>query len=340
MEHIKMSQQHNSNKQHYAQYWRPTATFAALQARAELLRTLRNFFATRGVLEVETPVLAQHGVTDVNLEPIIATQAMPASKTCKKYYLQTSPEYAMKRLLAVHKCCMFQIGKAFRNDEQGKLHNPEFTILEWYRVGFDHFALMNEMDELLQLVLQTRPARQVSYQTLFLEFLQLDPLTASVVELQQCCQRQGIDLYCNSGDMDKDDWLSLLLTHCIEPKLQGDSPWMIYDYPCSQAALAQLNPTQPEVAQRFEVYINGIELANGYHELGNSEQHRERFNQDNKHRLAKGKPQREIDEYLLHALAAGLPACAGVALGLDRLLMLKLGAVEIGSAISFPINRS
>jgi len=313
------------------QNWQPTATLEAIKARAALLQQLRAFFAARGVIEVETPIMARYGVTDVNLEAITATF------NATEYYLQTSPEYAMKRLLAQHRCSMFQISKAFRNDESGRLHNPEFTILEWYRVGFDHFALMREVDELLQLVLHTAPARQITYQDLFMEFLQVDPLVATSAELQQCCIANGLDISAPSS-MEHDDWLSLLLTHCIEPKLQGRSPWMIYDYPRSQAALARINPDNPTVAQRFEVYINGIELANGYHELGCHQQHRDRFNADNQQRQLQQKPQRGIDEYLLGALQAGLPDCAGVALGFDRLLLLQLGAADLAAVINFPIN--
>lgn len=312
------------------QHWQPSAPIEAVIARANLLRQLRDFFNARAVLEVETPLLARYGVTDVH------TDNIEVSRSC---FLQTSPEYAMKRLLAAyHQRSIFQIGKAFRAEQAGKSHNPEFTMLEWYRVGFDHLALMQEVDELLQAVLQTKPARILSYQALFQEFLQLDPLTASIAELQQCCSRQGINIHgLEMGlEMDRDDWLNLLLTSYIEAKLQGDSPWIIYNYPISQAALAQVDPMDPRVAQRFEVYVRGMELANGYHELTCPEQHRQRFIADNLQRQAKGKPLRELDQYLLSALASGLPACAGVALGVDRLLMLQLSCSDIKEVLNFP----
>tara|TARA_R110000868_G_scaffold158036_3_gene385801 strand:- start:49834 stop:50721 length:888 start_codon:yes stop_codon:yes gene_type:complete len=288
----------------------------SLQQHATILNTLREFFNAREVLEVSTPIISPYAVTDVFLESI----AVPHYG-----YLQTSPEYAMKKLLADGSGDIFQLCKCFRADECGRLHKPEFTMLEWYRVGFDHHQLMDEMDGLLQTVLHCGVAQRLTYQQVFQHMLSLDPLVATADDLNATCKQQQIDLV--GVENDKDDLLNVLFSHCIEPQLQ--QPTFIYDYPASQAALAKLNPDDSRVAQRFEVFVKGIELANGFHELTDAKEQLQRFEQDNQLRKQKSLPQRDIDSDFLAALEKGLPNCAGVALGVDRLIMLASNKTSI-----------
>lgn len=292
-----------------------------LKARAKLTQQIRAFFEAKDVIEVQTPLLAHAPVTDPYLD---------AFEVDGKY-LQTSPEYAMKGLLADGIGSCYQICKAFRVDETGKLHNPEFTILEWYRVGFNDHDLMNETDELLQLILKCQRAIRLSYNQAFKQFLDID-LTQNL-DLQKYFESQfgkinGSELF------SKDDWLMLLFTHGIEPKLTGDAPFIIYDYPASQAALAKTKVIDGvDLASRFEVFYKGVELANAYHELTDPTIQRKRFEQDLKTRETLGRPAVPIDEELIKALEKGLPDCAGIALGLDRLIMLAIDADSIQSVI-------
>lgn len=308
--------------------WQPTAAIANLQQRAKILEAIREFFKARDVLEVETPIVAQHSVTDPFLTAL-TTQYLD-----KTYYLQTSPEYHMKRLLAAGSGDIFQIGKQFRHDHHGRIHNPEFTMLEWYRLGFDHHQLMDEMDELLQLILHTEPATRYSYKAVFEKFLQLDPLTASIAELRTAAEKFDVP---EMGD-DRSGWLQLLFTEGIERQLL--TPTFIYDFPAGQASLARMNTDDPRVASRFEVYCGGIELANGFHELADAKQQQQRFESDNKIREQHQIPTRDIDPYFIAALEHGLPDCAGVALGVDRLIMLALQQPTIKDVISFDIERA
>lgn len=308
--------------------WQPSAPLKNLKTRARLLKKIRDFFDARGIMEVETPLLCHTSVTDPYIQSI---------KT-NTHYLQTSPEYAMKRLLAAGSGPIYQLTKAFRQDEAGRFHNPEFTMLEWYRPGFNHLQLMNEVDELLQHILQCAPADKKSYQALFMEYLQLDPHLASVKELANVASAHQISL--NESIHDKDTWLQLLLSHCIEPQLGKDRPCIIYDFPASQAALAKIQPTQPPVASRFEVYYHGIELANGFHELQDANEQRKRFEKNRLDRKQLGLSDVLIDELFLAALSVGLPDCAGVALGVDRLMMLALQCHHINQVISFDFERA
>ncbi|SRR5579883_1070069 len=287
-----------------------------LRARAKIISTIRNFFVERGVLEVETPLLSPATVTDPHILSI------PAIWKNQTFYLQTSPEFAMKRLLAAGSGSIFQICKAFRQDETAQYHHHEFTMLEWYRIGFDHHDLMNEMDELLQRVLNCEPAERMTYADIFEKYTGLNPHFASKEQFVARA-RQLVEF---SGELsDINDWLDLLFTHCIEPKMQHDRPIFVYDYPISQAALAKIRYETPKVASRFEVYFKGIELANGFHELQNSAEQRKRFEADLAYRKLHQLPEVPIDEDFLKALS-NLPDCSGVALGLDRLIMLKLNA--------------
>jgi len=317
--------------------WQPTINIEHLRARADLIGEIRKFFEDRNVLEVETPLLSQSTVTDVHLHSITAR----ARLFPQELYLQTSPEYAMKRLLAAGSGSIFQLAKVFRDDEVGRYHNTEFTLLEWYRVGYDHHVLMQEMNELLQFILHCPSAEKMTYQHCFLRFLKLDPHRASIDLLQQALEYQGIRRIEGIDYADRDVLLQLLMSNVVEPQLRKkNTPVFVYDYPASQAALARLHQEEDGVwiAERFEVYFKGIELANGFHELADSNEQRKRFENDLKKRQNAHASSVPIDERLLLALAHGLPDCAGVALGVDRLVMIALHLEHIQQAISFPIQ--
>jgi len=311
--------------------WEPSASIKNLQQRALVLQQIREFFAKRQVLEVETPLLSQGTVTDLYIDSIAV--AMYG----KTYYLQTSPEYAMKRLLAAGSGSIYQITKAFRQDQSGRIHNPEFTMLEWYRVGFDHQALMDEMDELLQWILATAPAQRFTYREIFLRYLAMDPHAVSDEELWQCV-KQRIELA--SEITDRDTWLDLLFVNCIEPNIGREQPVFIYDFPATKAALAKIRLDNPPVASRFEVYFHGMELANGFHELQDGNEQGERFERDLQLREQQGKTIIPIDQRFLAALTHGLPDCAGVALGIDRLVMLAAQSTAISEVVSFDFARA
>jgi elongation factor P--(R)-beta-lysine ligase len=315
--------------------WQPAASPKMLRARAGLLRRLREFFNQRDVLEVETPLLCSSGITDPAIEPLMVASAVSLSAP---RYLQTSPEYAMKRLLSAGSGSIFQIARAFRDGEAGSRHNPEFSLLEWYRIGFDHHQLMAELAELVAYCLGPRPVEYIAYRQLFLRHLAIDPFTASITELKQrACDE--IDVGTVSGD--RDLWLNLLMSHLVEPKLRGRGMCFVYDYPASQAALSRIVEVDGfPVGQRFELYVDGMELANGYCELTDTAEQRRRFVADNDRRREFGLAERPLDEYLLAAMEAGLPDCAGVALGIDRLLMLATGADDIRQVLAFDWQRS
>lgn len=319
---------------HPAEAWRPSAPQENLRARAQLLRALRDFFARRGVLEVETPLLGSGGSTDLHLGSL-ETQTGDG----RSWYLQTSPEFAMKRLLAAGSGSIYQIGRAFRNDESGRLHNPEFTLLEWYRVGWDHQALMNEIDDLLSDILGEPAAERLTYAELFDRHLALNPHRATKADLGLALARAEIEV-ANPESLDCDTLLQVLMSQVIEPALPSDRPTFVYDFPPSQAALARIRPGPPSVAERFEVYVRGVELANGYHELRDPDEQAHRFRCDLEARGAHGLPRVEPDQHLLAALRAGLPACAGVALGVDRLLLLRVGADHLDQVLAFPTARA
>jgi elongation factor P--(R)-beta-lysine ligase len=313
--------------------WRPSATIEILKQRAQLLAQVRNFFNQRGYLEVETPTLSRFGVTDVYLANINATFRG------QSYCLQTSPEYHMKRLLAAGSGPIFQLARAFRDDELGRWHNPEFTLLEWYQLHIDHHALMDEMDALLQTVLQCPPMLRKTYQQVFMETCELNPFTASLAQLQETLWRFDLDKVLASGEHDRDQYLFLLMSHVVEPGLAKESvPVAIYDFPPSQAALAQIN--QQGLAERFEIYVAGIEIANGFHELTDAATQSTRFQQDLTIRRRRGLVEPAPDHYLLQALSQGLPPCSGVALGIDRLLTLALKQSAIAEIMAFDFARA
>lgn len=317
--------------------WRPSATFTHLRLRAQIITTIREFFKARDVLEVDTPLMCHTSVTDPFIQSIPALfQSQPHANE-QRYYLQTSPEYAMKRLLAAGSGPIFQITKAFRQGEIGRFHNPEFTMIEWYQPQFDHHALMDEMDALLQLVLSSLPAERITYTDLFQSLLNLDVHHATLVELRACADAHALSI---QGEItDRDTWLNLLMSHCIEPKLGQEQPCFIYDFPASQAALARIRPGTPSLASRFEVYVKGIELANGFHELQDASEQRRRFEQNLIERHKHGLPDLPLDEYFLASLTHGLPDCAGVALGIDRLIMLATESSRLADVLSFDFSR-
>lgn len=319
--------------------WRPRASLDALRRRAALLANIRAFFAERNVLEVETPVLSAAGSVDPHLDIFSTDYRTPGVPAARTRYLQTSPEFAMKRLLAAGSGPIFQITKAFRNGEVGRQHNPEFTMLEWYRPGYDHHALMNEVDALLQRVLGTPPSARHAYGELFESCVGINPHGASAEELRARAFKLDIHTSMAIGD-EVDTWLQLLWTHVVESHLvRRGGTLFVTDYPASQAMLARVRPGPPAVAERFELYVNGVELANGFHELTDGGEQRRRFDEDCKRREALEMPPMPIDEYLLAALNHGLPDCSGVALGVDRLLMLSIGASEIADVLAFPADR-
>lgn len=317
--------------------WQPTADISTLQTRAKILKEIRQFFADRDVLEVETPLISKFGVTDphINAIPVLLDDK-------ERYYLQTSPEYGMKRLLAAGSGAIYQLTKAFREGDIGNAHNPEFTMLEWYRPGFDHFQLMTEVDKLLQTILHTKSAQRVTYKELFQQYLSFDPHNVTMEQLKKIIHIGDFnfsEVFIKEATID--DCLQVLFSYYIEPKLIGDTPWIVYNYPASQAALAKLKQeSNIIIAERFEVYVQGVELANGYHELTEPKQQLIRFQRDQKTREQLKKPFMAIDDRLIAALDEGLPACAGIALGVDRLVMLAVNASSIQEVIAFPLARA
>jgi lysyl-tRNA synthetase class 2 len=321
--------------------WRPTTSLENLRHRATLLSDIRGFFDKKGVLEVETPLMCHGAGTDPYINPIPVFYSDLRESNKQMFYLQTSPEFAMKRLLAAGSGSIYQICKAFRHDEIGRLHNPEFSMLEWYRTGFDHHALMDEVEALLSLILGTPKAERLSYQGIFEQHLGIDPHKTTTQQLKQCAASKGIILSASAiADLTVNDWLDILMTHCIDPYLGFEAPVMIYDYPVFKAALARVRAGDPPVAERFEVYVRGIELANGYYELTDSDIQLARLKADCEYRKIGEHLDIPIDLRLIEALKSGLPDCAGVALGLDRLLMLKLGSDEIQEVVSFTTDRA
>ena len=323
--------------------WRPTASLEALKLRATLLARIRTFFARQGVLEVDTPSLSAAAATDPALHSFRTDWHGPALASGDSLYLHTSPEFPMKRLLAAGTGSIYQICKVFRDGEAGRYHNPEFTLLEWYRIGYDHLDLMDEVEVLLREVLaDVAPFGAVdhwTYRDLFREVAGVDPLTDTVERLAKALRSRDINPPEGLALDDRDTWLDLLLTHVVEPAM-GTGLVFVRDYPASQAALARLRPGQPPVAARFEVYLGGIELANGFHELADAGEQRARFEQDNVRRARRGDAVVDIDERLLAAISTGLPDCAGVALGIDRLLMAAGRYEHMADVTAFPLERA
>lgn len=315
--------------------WMPRAAISTLRARAALYGCLRQFFAERGVLEVETPVLSHGATVDPNIDSFQADSL----------WLQTSPEFPMKRLLAAGSGPIYQIARVFRRDEAGRFHNPEFSLLEWYRPSFDHRMLIDEVEALfweLGIAAGTRYER-LSYRDAFLRHAGLDPFTAPEAALHAAAQAlPGGAPECGATDTvaRRDFYLDLLMSGRVGPALGPDAPVFLYDFPASQAALARIRNDTPPVAERFELFWRGIELANGFHELSDADEQRRRFELDRQRRVDAGRLAPPYDRHLIDALAHGFPDCAGVALGLDRLLMLSLGLDAIGDVLAFDAPRA
>lgn len=322
--------------------WQPSASITNLLKRAKIVSQVRQFFADRCILEVETPALSQYAVTDVHLSSFHTTFLKPGEvdeQQGKQMSLITSPEYHMKRLLAAGSGPIYQICKCFRNHEEvSRYHNPEFTMLEWYRIQFDMMQMINEVDDLLQLILDCESAERISYQKAFQRHLNIDPLEADQTTLINTINQLNIGL--NTDNCDKDTLLQCLFTFGIEPHIGHDKPIAVFNFPASQAALAAISPEDHRVASRFEFYYKGVELANGFKELTNPQEQKFRFEQNNQARLDLNLPTQNIDIKLLEAMEAGLPDCAGVAVGLDRLIMLAVDTMALDDVISFTFERA
>jgi lysyl-tRNA synthetase class 2 len=312
--------------------WQPSATIETLRLRAALIGQIRAFFTQRHYLEVDTPIMAHYGVSDPYLSNIKAVFRS------EPYCLQTSPEYHMKRLLAAGSGPIFQLARVFRDDELGRWHNPEFTLLEWYQLGIDHHALMDEMDVFLQEITHAPPLIKKTYQEVFIEACALNPMDASIEQLQQTAARYHLANVLAPDEHDRDQYLFLLMSHVVEPFLAlNDAPVAVYHFPPSQAALAQVHNG---IAERFEIYYKGVELANGFHELTDAQAQAKRFAQDREQRQRLGVPLVDSDPWLLEALEQGLPACSGVALGIDRLLAIALQKKSISAVMAFDVARA
>jgi lysyl-tRNA synthetase class 2 len=311
-----------------------------LELRARLYALIREFFAARGVLEVETPVLS----VGANIEPNIASFSTRfsghADSGPRGRWLRTSSEFAQKRLLAAGVGDNYELGRVFRDGEAGRRHNPEFTMLEWYRVGWDHVRLIDESIELvrgaLALVGKRGEVHMLAYRDLFRDAIGIDPFSASDAELHAALGEVRIE----PSGLGRDDWMDLLLTHRIQPGFPDDRITVLFDYPASQCALAKIRPGDPPVAERFELYVGTQELANGYHELTDAAEQRARFVRDNARRRERGLPELPLDENFLAALESGFPDCAGVALGIERLLMAMMATDDIRDVLAFDFSRA
>ena len=318
---------------------RDMAWVISLRLRAQLYALMRTFFAERHVLEVETPVLSAAGNTDPNIQSFSTHFSGHADAGARERWLRTSPEFPLKRLLAAGVGDCYELGRVFRNGEAGGRHNPEFSMLEWYRVGWDHRRLMGEAIELVEAALAMVGRRGEvlieSYRQLFLDELGIDPLHAPIDELRAPLAEYNID----PDGLVRDDWLDLLITHKLQPAFPRDRITLIHDYPATQCALARIRPGEPPLAERFELYLGRYELANGYHELNDAVEQLARFERDNTLRRSRGLHEIPLDERLLSVLDA-LPDCAGVALGVERLMMCLVGTDAIADVLAFPFNQA
>lgn len=310
-----------------------------LTLRARLYAMVRNFFAARGVLEVETPILSAAGNTEPNIESFSTQFSGHVDAGARERWLRTSPEYPLKRLLAAGAGDCYELGRVFRNGEAGGRHNPEFSMLEWYRVGWDHRRLLQEtvalVEDALALIGRRAELLIVGYRQLFIDELGIDSVHASLDELRAPLADLGID----PTGLTRDDWLDLLLTHQLQPRFPQGRITVIHDYPATQCALARIRAGDPPRAERFELYLGRYELANGYHELNDAAEQRARFERDNARRRERGQRELPLDENLL-AVLGDLPDCAGVALGIERLLMCMAGTDAIADVLTFPFSEA
>ena len=316
------------------------AELEALRLRAAVNALFRLYFAERDVLEVETPILSEAGNTEPNIESFTTTFTGHSDAGSRTRWMRTSPEFPLKRLLAAGVGDCYELGRVFRNGEAGGRHNPEFTMLEWYRVGWDHLQLIEETVALVQralgLIRREAAVLSCTYRELFLEGLGIDPFTATETELRAPLSGHRID----GEGLTRDDWLDLLITHRLQPTFPADRITVVRDWPASQCALARIRPGEPPLAERFELYLGHHELANGYHELTDAVEQRQRFERDLRLREARIASLPTLDERLLDALAQGMPACAGVALGVDRLLMAMMGSERIADVLAYEFRKA
>lgn len=323
--------------------FQPTADPETLKQRASIIQSIRDFFCSRDFVEVETPILSHDIVVDRYLDPIPVNLDVVTARDSDRghsMWLQTSPEFGMKRLVAAGMERIFQITRAFRAGEIGRLHNPEFTMLEWYRVGDSQTTAMEFLGELAVATLPAERVDRRSYREAFEEHAGLDPFECDVADFADACRQHGLDIDVFSNEQDLDFWRNLLLTHIIEPGLGREHPVIVYDWPASQSALAVVRNEVPAVAERFELFYRGIELANGYHELRDPDELCRRNRHNNEMRLLDGKRPLPETSRLLEAMEAGLPDCSGVALGVDRLVMLALGKSALAEVMAFPFERA
>ena len=322
--------------------WRPASDLTQLHLRAKMLSNIRGFFDRRSVLEVETPLLCHATGTDPQLD-FFSTEYHSAPKN-RTMYLQTSPEFSMKRLLAAGSGSIFQICKAFRNGESGRFHNPEFSILEWYRIDFTLWQLIDEVIALLTEVLKgyyvVESVEKVSYVDVFNKVTGINPLEFCQESYALYASHNSIDDAIEICGNDHSMWLDFIFSYKVQPVLKDQDICIVHGYPAIQSSLARINSDNPAIADRFEVFIKGVEIGNGFFELSDAEEQEQRFNQENKARDLKGLVVVEKDELLLDALKFGLPDCSGIALGLDRLLMIMTNTQAVSDVIAFPLDRA
>jgi lysyl-tRNA synthetase class 2 len=321
--------------------WQPTASIESLRERARILQRIRAFFDQYEIVEVDTPLISQSGTPDPHLQSFTTYYLADPSIEPLLRYLHTSPEFPMKRLLAAQMGSIFQICKVFRQGERGRVHNPEFTMLEWYRPGFSFQQLIDEVLTLFTHVVgayqHLLAPEQITYQQLFLKYMHIDPLIADDEVLKNMAQQKGAEIH---STMSRNDWLDLLMSLYIEPELGKDRATCVTHYPADQAALARIDPANPAVAERFELYYQGVELANGFTELTDAREQRKRFEHENMLRKQSGLAEIHLDEHFLHALESGMPQSSGVAIGIDRLVMVALGKQSLDQVMAFPIEIS
>jgi len=315
--------------------WRPCASMDLLRDRAEALAAIRHFFSERQVLEVDTPALASAANPDASIDSITAT----AGPHTGPLFLQTSPEFFMKRLLCAGSGPVYQLCHVFRNDEQGRNHNPEFTMLEWYRTGFDMFDLIDEVEALMSLLIPAidAPATRITYHGLFEQTTGLDLGTATRADIRALARELGIVIPAHHPD---EGLVEMIFNIATDSWMKQQPAVVVHHFPADQASLAMLSPDDPHLALRFEYYVDGLELANGFQELADPHEQRRRFEADNARRRKRGAQTMPIDEYLLAALDHGLPPCSGVAAGIDRILMIRNRQPDIASVMAFPFPRA
>lgn len=321
--------------------WRPTATPQALLRRSEIVWQLRQFFHRRGFAEVHTPIISHDTVVDLNIEPVRISGrslACPGAGTAD-LFLQTSPEFAMKRLLAAGMKAIYSIGPVFRAGERGTNHNPEFTMVEWYKVGDDMDAGVALVAELVRSILASPEAQVITYQDAFKTYAAIDPLVATAAELSKLAISRDLGVAADWSD-DRDTWLDLLFSELVQSQLGLERPIIVTHYPASQSALAKIAASDARTAERFELFVRGVELANGYHELLDPSELMTRNEQTEAKRRELGRPSLPVNSRLIHAMQSGIPACSGCALGLDRLVMVATNAKNIDEVLTFPIERA